>query len=443
MHKLSILTWFYAAACSLAEHSSPDMEITPCISGLNIFENSCKIPDNNNSTFIYQHFIGDDDCLSDDCPSPLQPHWTTHKSSPWTHKPQCESNLDGTQSFCVYTDTNFGHGRGISFFTSPGIASHLSHLPAFADSRVHEHIDFSAPRPYEIRYVSGRGNGLFATRELRRGDLILADLPVGVYSSNALAIDHEEDYALLSTAFDQLPKRTRELFMDMAIMHEGGNPVMERININAFHGIFQQEPHFLLYSETAKMNHACRPNSTMSYHDSETLIHATHASRTILPGEEITITYIGILQSRSARQTALSNYWGFTCTCSHCSAPHEHIAASDARTEEILNRQSALRDWSPSSAGTPKMAEELIKLYSDEHIYSAVATGYVLAALEHNAVGNSAMAKRYGEAAVEAGLVTAGVDSDVEDMKALVKNPILHWSYRKRAEGGQNILTAS
>lgn len=78
------------------------------------------------------------------------------------------------------------------------------------------------------------------------------------------------------------------------------------------------------------------------------------------------------------------------------------------------------------------MAEELIRLYSQEHVYNAVATGYVLAALAHNAEGNSEMAKKYAGAAVEASQVTSAIDDDVEDVKALLEDAETHWSFNKR-----------
>lgn len=81
------------------------------------------------------------------------------------------------------------------------------------------------------------------------------------------------------------------------------------------------------------------------------------------------------------------------------------------------------------------MAEELIRLYSDEQILSAVTTGYVLAALEHNAVGNVEMAMAYAGAAIDADRVTAAVDLDVEEVKDLMMNPELHWSFNKRRGG--------
>jgi len=41
--------------------------------------------------------------------------------------------------------------------------------------------------------------------------------------------------------------------------YAAGDEIMERINTNAFAGEFEGEPHFMLYPETALMNHDCRP----------------------------------------------------------------------------------------------------------------------------------------------------------------------------------------
>jgi hypothetical protein len=106
-------------------------------------------------------------------------------------------------------------------------------------------------------------------------------------------------YIYLHTAFIQLPKPTRKLFLDTMAFADG-DPIMERINTDAFSKVFEEASHFLMYPETARMNYDCRPN-VMYYYDPKTLIHVTQASRTILPGEEITIPYINILQPREDR----------------------------------------------------------------------------------------------------------------------------------------------
>jgi hypothetical protein len=168
---------------------------------------------------------------------------------PWTHEPQCITDQD-SKEYCVYTNQNFANGRGISFFTSPSIAKRVVSLPAFVERGIHDSTNKFVDPPWEIRNILGRGNGLFATRTLHRGDEIIADTPVGVYQSGAFFPDYPIGYKYLRKTFDQLPNATREIILRTAA-HSPGDPIMERINTNAFAGDFEGAPHFLLYPETA------------------------------------------------------------------------------------------------------------------------------------------------------------------------------------------------
>jgi hypothetical protein len=169
---------------------------------------------------------------------------------PWTHEPQCITDEESKEEYCVYTNENFANGRGISFFTSPSIAKRVESLPAFVQSGIHDNTNRFVDPPWEIRNIPGRGNGLFATRILHRGDAIIADTPVGVYQSDAFFPDYPIGYKYLRKTFDQLPNATREIILRTAA-HSPGDPIMERINTNAFAGDFEGAPHFLLCPETA------------------------------------------------------------------------------------------------------------------------------------------------------------------------------------------------
>mmetsp|Transcript_1061 Transcript_1061/g.1443 ORF Transcript_1061/g.1443 Transcript_1061/m.1443 type:complete len:134 (-) Transcript_1061:38-439(-) len=76
-----------------------------------------------------------------------------------------------------------------------------------------------------------------------------------------------------------------------------------------------------LFLLTAIMNHSCEPNAHVV---SQEFIDANIdvvAVRTILPGEEILISYIGRERNKSARQRQrelLAKYM-FTCNCTLCS----------------------------------------------------------------------------------------------------------------------------
>jgi hypothetical protein len=170
--------------------------------------------------------------------------------APWTHKRQCLDDEETYQEYCVYTNASFANGRGISFFTSREIAKRVESLPAFLQQGIHDNTNKFDDPPWEVRKIPGRGNGLFATRTLHRGDEIIAATPVGVYHSEAFSADRLIGYPYLRKTFDQMPNATREVILRTAA-NNPGDPIMERINTNAFLGDFEGAPHFLLYPETA------------------------------------------------------------------------------------------------------------------------------------------------------------------------------------------------
>jgi hypothetical protein len=194
----------------------------------------------------------------------------TSSYTPWTHKRQCLEDEENYQEYCVYTDANFAHGRGISFFTSREIAKRVESLPAFLQQGIHDKANRFDDTPWEIRNIPGRGNGLFATRTLYRGDEIIVATPVGVYHSQAFSADRLTSYQYLRKTFDQMPNATREVILRTAV-NEPGDPIMERINTNAFLGDFEGAPHFLLYPETAvrrqSPHHVIPTNSLFSAHE--------------------------------------------------------------------------------------------------------------------------------------------------------------------------------
>jgi hypothetical protein len=171
-------------------------------------------------------------------------------SSPWTKSPTCMPKENSTSTYCVYTNDQFASGRGISFFTSPSIAERITALPAFAGEDIYSNVNMFDDPSWEVKVIPGRGKGLFATRTLYRGDRILASTPLGVYQSDALVRDSAMDYIYLHTAFIHLPKSSQEQFLS-AMAGSKGDPIMERVNTNAFSGEFEGAPHFLMYPETA------------------------------------------------------------------------------------------------------------------------------------------------------------------------------------------------
>jgi len=169
---------------------------------------------------------------------------------PWTLAPKCIPKQNSSSTYCVFTDDRFANGRGISFLTSPTIAEKIATLPAFTQKNLYNNVNQFDDPPWEIKVIPGRGKGLFAIRTLQRGDEIVSSTPVGAFQSDALMPDYALDYIYLHTAFVHLPKATQQLFMS-TMAGSPGDPIMERLNTNAFSGEFEDSPHFLMYPETA------------------------------------------------------------------------------------------------------------------------------------------------------------------------------------------------
>jgi len=194
-----------------------------------------------------EHHHGSGSCSHHE---PQQSEVPVSRPSPWTHKKQCLEDEENYQEYCVYTNAKFANERGISFFTTRSIAKQVESLPAFSERGLYDNVNKFDNPPWEVRRIPGRGNGLFATRKLNRGEEIIAATPVGVYHRDAFIADKLIDYQYLRKTFDQMPNATREIILRTAA-NNPGDPIMERINTNAFLGEFEDAPHFLFYPETA------------------------------------------------------------------------------------------------------------------------------------------------------------------------------------------------
>ncbi|KAK4158994.1 hypothetical protein QBC43DRAFT_348283 [Cladorrhinum sp. PSN259] len=93
-----------------------------------------------------------------------------------------------------------------------------------------------------------------------------------------------------------------------------------------------------LFAETARINHACRPNAHSRFSERR-LTMEVMAHLSILPGEEITMSYIPITTPIKERQQYLKQHWGFDCTCSLCRSSEEHIE----ETESWRRQQKSLK----------------------------------------------------------------------------------------------------
>ncbi|RFU32455.1 hypothetical protein B7463_g3890, partial [Scytalidium lignicola] len=346
--------------------------------------------------------------------------------SPWSYKPACASLQDDEEAICVYTNASFGHGRGISIFTTPEIAAQFAELPPFHDAAVLEDTNKNSGLWYTTQLPS-KGVGMLAKKVLKRGDLITAYTPaLLVYIDERMSTPDREKY--LRVAINQLPPATRDAYLSLSTIYGNVDMIVQDVlKANTFEMEIGGHMHLAIFPEPARINHECTPNSQYTI-DSTHLTHSVYAARQIEAGEEITIPYTSPFQPHSSRQAHLQEAFHFTCACSLCSS-----SSSDEILLQISNIQQTLGDWSPTSTATTKLVEKLISLYEKLRLHAFMDTAYGYAALTYSAVGNVKKTKKFGELAMEASGIRLGKSGqDYVMWEEMRRSPENHWSWRRR-----------
>jgi hypothetical protein len=350
---------------------------------------------------------------------------------PWTFWPECFSNEDTEEPYCVFSHQGFASGRGVFILTTKPFAYAMLEKPAFTTPQVLAGVNQYDNPPFVQHEFPGKGRGLVANKTLHRGDQIFASTPIVITDSDAYDLSTSERLALLYRGVDTLPPKTQNVFWEL-MGHKDIDPVEDKINTNNFDitidGISQQA----LFPEIAMMNHDCRPNAAYFW-DEEMMTHYVHAIRDIQPGEEITITYIDNEKDRNTRTSRLEKNWGFKCGCSSCTAHPNFVAESDSRLYQITDLAKILDDWTSSSSATPEIAELLVSLYVQERLDASLGTAYKYAAEVHSSFGNKWEAMKYARLSAEMNMLDKGFrDGDVSEMKKMSENPEMTWSWKKR-----------
>jgi hypothetical protein len=367
---------------------------------------------------------------------------------PWDSAPLCVATKEGVQlEYCIYSNSAFSHGRGLSVITNPSIISSI----ALSVSKSALDNKLSPPNNSYLFYetsLPGRGKGLISNHTFHKGDLILTSTPLFIVHEATLStLPAESRLALLTHAISQLPLSSRPLFYTLA-GHFGGDVTEDILLTNGFNAKFgspgNAESHGIVVPEAARLNHDCRPNARFAF-DPVTLIHKVHATRTILPGEELTVSYIDTKQRFSARQRQITTNWGFTCTCGHCSATEKARNESDARLSRIPALRKVLLDFDINGEGlrktTPGMAKELVTIYEKEALDGSLAEAYMLAAFRSCVREMEEDTKRWAKLATMHWLVWEnGGQRNLEEVRKLSKDPRSGWcwSARKQALHGDN-----
>ncbi|KAF9000535.1 SET domain-containing protein [Hymenopellis radicata] len=223
---------------------------------------------------------------------------------------------------------------------------------------------------YELRDSPGRGKGAFATKVLRRGDMILAEKPlVTLLSYND---DHSDENWQGSMSDSEVWRSIQTItpknlvpYLSLDNSHSERGPLMGIWFTNAFAagGVCEV---------ACRFNHSCLPNARYSWHEKSGRLRIMVLAE-IKPGEEIFVSYLmgrhGYGSTRAERQARLS--LRFRCACSLCNADEDTVKRSDARREELAflyNTITASTDPNPQS--TLRKFVRAMKLLKEEQFHA-------------------------------------------------------------------------
>ncbi|KAK3361787.1 hypothetical protein B0T24DRAFT_95968 [Lasiosphaeria ovina] len=388
---------------------------------------------------------------------------SSSSSSPWSRSPICRRV--GRDEFCAFTHRGFAAGEGIALITTPARILVLGSQPPLdipasqSDSSPSSNTDTDGV-DYTDALITGKGVGLVAVRPIRAGRRLAmrtASTPAVMVDDRAFTGLRRDDLAaLLAQAIVALPEPHQARFLNLSATASDGdkddsglarvfrifatNAFKTTVKLGADAAVAAGVPSgpeagidfHSTFTEVSRLNHECSPNLGY-YFDSVTLSHKVYAVRDILPGEELTISYVDVIQPRSVRNERLHTTWSFTCSCPRCTAEAHVVAESDDRVAHMLQLRRELDDYSASA--TPEKAELLVTLYELEGLEVRIYEAYYRAALEWNGVGDATRAMKYARLCLDKGLSLRGPDRPfIDSMRGLISSPTEHWSWRFRVK---------
>jgi hypothetical protein len=274
----------------------------------------------------------------------------------------------------------------------------------------------ASDRIYSLQGVSGKGKGLVAIKKIFKGTRILSEEPIITIPGNKLNIEQLQIYIYRQVA--TLSKHQQRAFLSMHNIHPYKDAAEQYLGIVRTNSLPAEADgdKGAIFVEACRINHACDNNAQKSWNE-KIKRHTVHALRDIDKGEEITITYLGPLKNRTARQKALQERFGFTCLCHLCSLPPEQSQDSDRRLEEIhrldgvidqLGREGIL----VSPLRTLSYFDQQVRLYNEQG-REDVGFAQALVNAAQLAIANSDLARGriFAERAASVWKTTLGGDS--------------------------------
>ncbi|KAF9049366.1 SET domain-containing protein, partial [Hymenopellis radicata] len=281
---------------------------------------------------------------------------------------------------------------------------------------------------HRVRASPLGGMGMFATRCISQGDLVLSERALIIapaampctYTTDGLSADDQKRVILhsaeqhLQILVDRMDTDEKNAYMSLSNDHklDGSGPLLGVMRTNGYgidhlreEGEGNAGAYSGVFAQMSRINHSCAPNTTRLFH-MPSFSMRLYATRDIRQGEEMTASYDSIWKSTALRQKQLAPY-DFRCSCPCCS----NAEVSDrrrARIEDAYKPSSVMKRFSlmlhmkrcPQTNDTlMKDIEEGLRLFTEEGLegssYYPTFLFYVCAVL--NALGTDGVRfRKYG-----------------------------------------------
>ena len=194
---------------------------------------------------------------------------------------------------------------------------------------------------YSIKASPGKGLGMFAAADIRKGTRILEEKPFFSLVERP-ELSESEVYAPdeISEAFGRLSVGDQDKYMSLHCP--------ERPNCSVLFSIYEANCYEMgsgacICLDASRINHSCIPNAHFSWNtniERETL----HAVKDIFKGEEITISYCPAIRAFDERKSILESY-SFTCRCPACRKDQRFGIMSQTRRLQMLDLDHEIADF--------------------------------------------------------------------------------------------------
>ncbi|KAI1357749.1 hypothetical protein F5Y08DRAFT_351806 [Xylaria arbuscula] len=270
---------------------------------------------------------------------------------------------------------------------------------------------------YEVMTIPGRGRGLIAKINILKGTRIICEKPLFTLENSAPASMNR----LVAEKLKLLSKDKQREFLSLHNSFPGRFAFVGILKTNAL-PCGRGSSIGGVYTTACLINHSCIPNAHNSWNGAAK--HETiHATRDILVGEEILISYAENELSQ-ARQQKLRESFGFQCSSS------DKRRADIERLDEAIGNPFVMATSPQSSLAA---CHELLQVLDREYGGVVIA---LLARLYYDAFqigiahGDQARESVFAERSYRSRVECEGEDSpDTQQMKGFMLNPTRHPSF--------------